>query len=385
MFIAVFAGCLEDVPQRPFVDTTDAAPCDQSDAGVRAELTPGVQANAPQVERNGRGDVMVTWTGAGPNSLVQNLFALSHDEGITFPTMGNLPEASAAWATVASDGTNFYVAALTGSGVFVHRIDPSNGAVGPAVRVSRTTGQPGAFSAPTIAVHNDGTIAVAYGDSYEGLVVARSTDQASTFTSVGLSVAGAEHSRFCIDRAAGMNAAWVLVSQAGSSFSALLSADRGATWPNLLYLNVGNAAEQFPGCAVRGNDVWLALPTGTTAADAIAILHSADGGASFGNSVLAARNELFLDPAFAITDAGTLELLYYAGVPGDRARLVLARSNDGISFHCTELADAGPLPSSRAVLGDLLGLALGGGHLFAAYADDIGQHPAVDYLRLDEP
>ena len=377
LMVLLAVGCVEDATPPPFVgDTVDAAPCDESDAGATSIATPGLGA---QVERNGQGDVIVTWTVDH-----RNAFALSHDEGQTFSARGGLPETNAAWASVATDGTDFYLAALNDVGVFVHRVNASTGSVSLAAHVSRTSAQPAAFSSPSIAVHNDGTIAVAYADLYRGFFVARSTDQGATFAIAQIDPSTFGFSRFCVDRAAGPDAPWYLVRNS-RAVVLLRSTDKGATWPDVVFSDSGGIALQGPGCVVRGNDIWIEVPAGNQAAQQIAIVHSSDGGANFGNPSIAAKNELFLDPSFGISDAGTLELLYYAGEADDRARLVLARSSDGITFHCTVLADAGPFPPSRFVFGDLVGLAVGGGELHAAFFDDITGYTRLNYLRLDEP
>ena len=375
----MFSACFDDSP--PMFDTTDAAACDPSDAGTN-DLSPPSRSFGAQIARSGHGDVMVTWT-----TVATNMFALSHDEGATFTAGGSLPESNATAASVASDGTSFYVATATSSGIFVNRIDPATATIGASVRVSRTTTQLGSFAAPMVAVDNQGTVGVAYSDSYRGFVVARSVDQGSTFTSLAVATVGSLRSRFCIDRAAGTDAPWYLIYENARDVFMLRSLDHGATWPYQTFYAIGAAAEQSPGCVIRGTDIWLAIPGGGSLASEIVVFRSADAGLTFGPTALAARDESFLDPSFGITEAGTLALLYYAGSPNQRVRLVLAESNDGISFRCSELADAGPFPANRTEFTDLLGLELGGGHIFAAFADDAAS-PAptrISYVRVDAP
>src|SRR5262249_39479722 len=114
--------------------------------------------------------------------------------------------------------------------------------------------------------------------------------------------------------------------------------------------------------------------------------HSRDGGLSFEPGIAIAKNNLFLNPSLALTDGGSLELLYYEGPLGDqnRALLTVAHAPDGMTFRCGRIADVGAFPHDPRHFGDYTGLAAGGGHLYAVFGEDLG-HSQISFARIDAP
>jgi hypothetical protein len=118
------------------------------------------------------------------------------------------------------------------------------------------------------------------------------------------------------------------------------------------------------------------------------VFHSPDRGVTFEPGVRAVKGENLLNPAFVITEAGTLALTYTAEANG-RALFKIARSSDdGKSFTCSVIKDVGPFPQDVFAFGYDAGLAVGGGRLFAVFADGtsmVQNNNQVGFLRLDMP
>src|SRR5262249_21153394 len=106
------------------------------------------------------------------------------------------------------------------------------------------------------------------------------------------------------------------------------SDDGGTTWmaPSANPAATGDVF-QDPTCAVHGTDVWVAYAVGTAgfngmttpAATSVAVGHSADSGATFGNSVTVtngATGTSYLNPYLVRTPGGKLEMIYYQGSSG---------------------------------------------------------------------
>ncbi len=136
------------------------------------------------------------------------------------------------------------------------------------------------------------------------------------------------------------------------------STDQGLTWQTLPAVPATNVIFQDITCAVHGSDLWITYASGTapfqngknTPADAVSVLHSANGGTSFDAVVTAssgAAGTTYLFPRLARSPAGSLEIVYYEGTEGNPAALMRATSKTGATWTTSKLADAGTFTLDR--------------------------------------
>jgi hypothetical protein len=160
------------------------------------------------------------------------------------------------------------------------------------------------------------------------------------------------------------------------------SIDHGATWTVSPTAIVTDSAFQQPSCVVHGQDVWVtyahsvsANPPMPAAADSVRVVHSADGGATWGRAVTisaAAAGRRYL-PQLVIGSNGELQAAWYEGDDQQPATLVRAWSLDGTTWQSAVIAMPGTFTTARQsydTLYDYFGLAEGSGRTLSAYTDN---------------
>jgi hypothetical protein len=250
---------------------------------------------------------------------------------------------------------------------------------------------------PWITVTNKGTVILTYasfGNPDFSLRVARSTDQAQTFSIDTLTTspgASAFNLAFPCGARAGDDV-WVVyleVTVNGIHPRVAHSSDDGVTFPaDILFANEPDVAFSDPNCADGVDGLWVSYalsndtPTEQSSAidHAVRVRQSTDLGASFGDPIdvlLPPRSPLAMLPNMAINEAGDTFIAYYAGSFDEDPRGTFRRSRmlQGTRSFDENVFVHAPLTfrSSRehpGWLGDYTGVVARGDKIYLAFAEN---------------
>jgi hypothetical protein len=230
------------------------------------------------------------------------------------------------------------------------------------------------------------------------LAFARSSDGAAFARSTIAGDAGFGNLAFpCLDRAAGTFAPVYVVHLAPNGGLTLERSDNGGTSFTPHAVPVTSVLFQDPRCVVSGDDVWITYASGTAffspsqnpPADEVRVIHSSDGGQTFGPEVTVSDGDpgtQYLFPQLVRTGVGALEVVYYQGKVGSPGQLVRASSSDGSAWATSIVADVGTFTVDRTTpdwLGDYLGLAAAGDALVVAYANNESGDSHIRFSKLE--
>jgi hypothetical protein len=433
--VILLPACGDDAAQPPDAPPMpDAAPPDAAiDAApdARAYLSTGdnqVLESETHVASDGNGHLVAAWIGIN-NLGSTNGYAISQDHGLTWsrPThidspMNGTNNRESSDPVVASDSAGRFFMSWVGfqrdtqqqpidMHVYVSTLAAGGTAFGTPVEVSNpanTTIQ----DKPWVTVASDDSVLVTWGDlgnfpdftGANGLQFARSTDHGATFTHTTLANPGDGKFRNlafpCVDRAGG---AYYAVTTSGMARAAQLhvelwrSADSGATWAKPTADVATDAVFMDPTCAVHGSDVFIVYPSGnspfntTSSPQAVSVnsVHAHDnaGTITFDATATVATGPsgtFYLNPQLARTAQGTLEVVFYSGVPNMPGLLEHAHSTDGTNWTRDMLEMPGTFTldrTARTWLGDYIGGYAADGFLYSSYADNAGACSGAPALK----
>jgi hypothetical protein len=149
----------------------------------------------------------------------------------------------------------------------------------------------------------------------------------------------------------------------------------------------------------HGSDLWIGYGSGTAVfsgsqnapADAVDVVHSANGGAAFDAPVVAsngAAGAQYLFPQLALAPGGKLQVAYYQGTVGAASSLVLRSSTDGATWAGGDIATPGTFTIDRTIaswLGDYLGLAALGTATLTSYTDNTAGKGHIGFTKVAAP
>jgi hypothetical protein len=369
------------------------------------------------VASDGNGNLVAAWIGINQFTST-NGYAISHDHGGTWscakhvdspPNGTNNRESSDPVVAVDSSG-RFFMSWVgfqrdaqqnpTDMHVWVSALPAGGTTFGTPVEVSNPTNTT-LQDKPWVTVASDDSVLVTWGDlgnlpdfsGANGLQFARSADHGATYTRTTL--APPTDGKFrnlafpCVDRAGG---AYYAVTTAGMARAAQLSvelwrsADSGVTWAKPATDAATDAVFMDPTCAVHGSDVFITYPSGSSPfntssspqATSINFVHAHDaaGTITFDAASTVATGPsgtFYLNPQLARTAQGTLEIVFYSGVPNMPGALEHAHSTDGTTWTREMLAMPGTFTldrTARTWLGDYIGGFAADGFLYVSYADN---------------
>jgi hypothetical protein len=353
-----------------------------------------------------KGGVVAAWIGFFADNTSAIGYAVSRDAGATFtpPAYIKSPGGRAASSPVlAVDGQGRISLAWLGftfdfnnpdEHIYLSRLDNATETFGaPVIASDDGVSTTRDFDKPSITVDAKDDLLITWAD-FTGtgmgapaqLTLARSSDGATfTRSTITSDASFGNLAYLCVDTAAGPTAPLYLVHLgAGGTVTLRHSTDQGVTWQTLPAVPATNVIFQDITCAVHGSDLWITYASGTapfmsgknTPADAVSVLHSANGGTSFDAVVTAssgAAGTQYLFPMLARSPAGSLEIVYYQGTEGNPAALMRATSMTGATWTTSKLADAGTFTLDRFLaswLGDYLGVTATVKGLFTSYTEN---------------
>jgi hypothetical protein len=390
--------------------TTDSGDGGVADSGLTliSTATTSLFEGETEIAMAPDGTLAAAWISNTPGSAVIG-YAFSPDRGRSWGHVAQVearPMEFASDPAVTVDGQgNFYLAwlSLTNNATFVPahvlvaKAPQGSLRFGPAVEASdpalNTT-----YDHPKITVTRGGTIAVSVlqisdlaTDFGNGLVL-RSQAGQSWRRSVFLPIDPNAFSNLfypCTPKTSGdrLYITYFRATAAGTEIDLTWSDDGGSSWsPSVMVSMPGESvAGGDPACGAYGSDLYVSYGTSTIAPDTsglhlplltgIRVAHSGDRGAHFDARWDAADTTVaahFLLPKIAVTDLGTVDLVYYAG------------RHDGVvngTFRGSRLISGAWSPSRSlsppllfttrrdAVtwLGDYVGIASNNGSLVATY------------------
>lgn len=358
------------------------------------------------VASDAKGAVVAAWIGFFADNTSAIGYAVSRDSGATFtpPAYVKSPGGRASSSPVVTvDSQGRFSLAWLGftfdfnnpdEHIYLSRLDAATETFGaPVIASDDGTSTTRDFDKPAITVDAKDDLLVTWADftgsgmgAPASLTLARSSDGVTfTRSTITADVSFGNLAYLCVDAAGGQAAPLYLVHLgAGGTVTLRHSTDKGLTWQTLPAVPATNVIFQDITCAVHGSDLWITYASGTapfqngknTPADAVSVLHSANGGTSFDPVVTAssgAAGTQYLFPRLARSPAGSLEIVYYQGTEGNPAALMRATSTTGATWTTSKLADAGTFTLDRFLaswLGDYLGLAATGKGLFTSYTEN---------------
>ena len=174
------------------------------------------------------------------------------------------------------------------------------------------------------------------------------------------------------------------------------SSDGGATWQPMTAAVVGDAAmPPTAACAVRGDDVWVSYLHGiaTISYDAVELVHSIDGAASWASPELVSQTSgaLVHLPQIAMSLGGRVEIAWLEGMTGGTFAMIHASTVDGQTYIYEVIPRAiGPFNYRRDIwpwYGDYFGLASGPSWIWITYpyADVSDGTMHTDLIRRTAP
>ncbi len=373
------------------------------------------------VASDAKGAVVAAWIGFFADNTSGIGYAVSRDAGATFtpPAYVKAPGGRASGSpVVAVDGQGRISLAWLGftfdsmnpdEHVYLARLDNATETFGaPAIASDDGTSTTRDFDKPSITIDAKDDLLITWADftgsgmgTPASLTLARSSDGA-TFkrSTITADASFGNLAYLCVDAAGGPTAPLYLVHLgAGGTVTLRHSTDQGLTWQTLPAVPATNVIFQDITCAVHGSDLWITYASGTapfqngknTPADAVSVLHSANGGTSFDAVVTAssgAAGAQYLFPRLARSPAGSLEIVYYEGTEGNPAALMRATSKTGATWTSSKLADAGTFTLDRSLaswLGDYLGVAATDKGLFSSYTENTQNKAHIGFVHVAAP
>jgi hypothetical protein len=381
------------------------------------------------VASDGARNLAAAWIGVRTDSTSTNGYAISRDNGDTWspPRHVEAPDGRVSSDPVlAIDGQGTTYLTFVGfrrqqSGIFpisdmhvyVSKLDPATGVFGAPIPAS-DDGQPRdgvVLDKPWITTDADDNVLVTYLEAstqHIGLMIARSTDHAQTFsqTTVTPGMTFNNLAYPCVDRSHRGGPIFIvfagrdLMGLAGASLGFAKSLSGGTSWTMGAARAPGGAVYQDPSCAVHGDTFYMLYAQGadqggsmtqTPLADSIALVRSTDGGASFGTPVTVSAggtSDKYLLAQLAVAPTGRVEVVYYQGQVGQPAQLVRAWTSNFATWTRATLAMPGSLTNDRAAagwFGDYIGLAAPGGFVYTTYADNSSGRSHIQFARAQVP
>lgn len=401
---------------------------DEGAAGSNAGgLDPGVISKSSatfvdtemHVAAAANGFVAVAWIGIQGNGGSTTGYVFSQDDGVTWGAVQQLAspnnEVSSDPVLATDSQSNVYLTWIgfqrdtqgnvSDMHVYASIAPAGTTTFGAPVEVSQGVAE---FDKPWITVMPDDTVVVTYAKtSTGGILAARSTDQAKTWTNVTIVEDGGFRNLVFPCHDASGDRLYVAY-HAGGGIGLRWSDDGGATWPDpnktaVAAQGEGQPAFDDPTCAAAGSEVWVVYGLssdkfGTQSSpklNRLRLAHSSDGGATIDaryDALDSAAGAYAMHPYLVREDGGALDLTYYAGASdGDtKGSFRVARSTDGGKSFAPSLVVHQPITflSSRADpkwLGDYSGLWWTRGHLYMAYANNQPSYAHTAFYRMDTP
>jgi hypothetical protein len=347
-------------------------------------------------------------------------YAVSRDAGQTFTAPSYVKSPGGRFAdnpVVAVDGQGRFSLAWLGfrfdfnapdEHIYFSRLDAATETFpDPIVASDDGTSTTRDFNKPAITVDGSDNVLLTWADftgsntgTPAALTLARSVDGvAFTRSTITNDATFGNLAHLCVDRTAGASAPLNLVHLgSGGTITLRRSTDQGLTWKTLP-TPATNVIYQDITCAAHGADLWITYASGTaqfmsgnnTPGDAVSVLHSASGGATFDPVATAsngAAGTLYLFPRLVQSPAGALEIVYYEGLVGSPAKLMHATSPTGATWTVSKLADPGTFTLDRTIpswLGDYLGLAATAKGLFSSYTENTQGKAHIGFAHVVAP
>jgi hypothetical protein len=255
---------------------------------------------------------------------------------------------------------------------------------------------------PWISVTAAGRALLTYGAISSGGLYASLSNDGKTWSQTKIAAGAKNLGYTCAGQG---NTVWVVYYDDDSGSIGLgRSDDQGATWPASTFVTVSDSSEQDvsfddPTCVTRGGDVWVSYSRTKDNVNTeqfmprdylVEVAHSSDGGKTIERRVVADDASIakyFMTPTLALSEKGTLEIVYYAGIgtKDSKGSFRLARSIDhGATFEASALLET---PITFAIdrgasdwLGDYSGLVAHGAHVYAAFANNVSGYSHIDFV-----
>ena len=365
----------------------------------------------------GQGAVVAAWIAFFTDGTSQIGYAVSRDGGAgwTAPAYVQSPDGRlSSNPVVAVDGQGrgylawlgFQPSGAADEHVYFAKLDASSTTFGDPVVASDDGSAGHDFDKPSITVDANDNALLAWADftnaAQPALTFARSADGATfTRTTITADASFGNLVYLCTDASAGPTAPIYAVHLAQGALLGLhKSVDQGKSWSAGGAPGAAEVVFQGPTCVAKGSDLWIAYGTGQHAAsatmdapaDAIMVVHSAGGGASFDAPASAsgsAAGTQYLFPQLVRTSSGKVGVVYYEGADQAPAKLTLASSANGVAGWATQsLGSAGTFTLDRTLaswLGDYLGAAASGASTLALYTENSAGKAHVALAKVASP
>ncbi len=347
-FVAVVAACGGS-------STQDSGSIDTSIIIAGAQ---GASADDPTLAVSTTGDVLLAWSsiyGGGSSSFG---YAWSRDRaGESWAhsrTLGAPLEFASEQHVLADADGNFYLLAMAADAPQIDsQVYFASARAGGSFGSLNAIGDQSASAyraSSSFAVSKDGSINASWNetDSDSGtsnIVTARSTDKGATWTTTTITATpGAFSGAYLCASSMNDRVVAVFTDTVGYAFDVRWSDDDGATWPvdnaRTLSLNPIGDPIEAPTCLLGAPDLWILAAVSTDApntlngdvADKLALVHSSDGGMSFGAAVPV--QDTTVGPSYAgvhafLQSGDGISLAYYAGSSTTNSSVRYAHSVDG--------------------------------------------------------
>jgi hypothetical protein len=316
---------------------------------------------------------------------------------------------------VAADGQGrFFVAwlgfrpdaAMPDEHIYLSKLDDASNTFGaPVIASDDGTSVTRDFDKPAMTVDADDNLLLTWADFTSAaspvLTFARSADGATfTRSTIVADPTFGNLACLCVDASAGPSAPLHVVHLGPQGTLTLrTSTDQGKTWTLGGAVTAASVVFQDPTCVAHGSDLWIAYAFGgamftpgkDSPGDAVKVVHSTDGGASFAMPVTVSDGPAgtqYLFPSVVRGASGKLEIVYYQGTDGNAATLTRATSTDGSAWSTAALGPAGTFTLDLTLanwLGEYVGLASAGGSTFVSYTENSEAKDHIGFLEAAAP
>jgi hypothetical protein len=367
-----------------------------------------------------KGGVVATWIAFFADNTSAIGYAVSRDGGGTWtaPAYVHSPGGRLAGnPVVAVDGQGRFSLVWLGfpavptspdEHIYLSRLDNATETFGaPVVASDDGTSTMRDFDKPSLTVDANDNLLITWAD-FTGssmnvpasLTFARSTDGVTFDRSTIVNDATFGNLAYlCVDASAGPSAPlYVVHLGAGGTLTLRKSTDQGKTWAPLT-VPATSVVFQGPTCVSHGAELWVGYGSGTALfsgaqnapADAVDVVHSANGGAAWDAPVVVSNGGAgvqYLFPQLVRAPAGPLEVVYYQGTVAGTASLVLRSSPDGATWAGSAVAMPGNFTIDRTIaswLGDYLGVASPAAAALSSYTDNSAGKAHIGFTKVAVP
>lgn len=369
---------------------------------------------------DGKGGLVAVWIAFFADTTSGVGYSVSRDGGKSFtdPAVIQSPDGRLASnpVVVADSKGKFSLAwlgfrpdfAMPDEHVYVAQLDAKTETFGaPAVASDDGSQTTLDFDKPSIKVDASDDLLVTWADfsatamgGPAALVLARSSDGATfTRSEITSDATFGNLAYLCLDTSLGAGAPLYLVHLgANGTVTLRTSTNKGQSW-ELRATPASQVLFHDITCAAKGDDVWVAYASGTALfspgedppADAVYVMRSPDGGASFDPPVKVTdgpAGDQYLFPQLARSPSGKLAVVYYQGVVDGPGNLMLASSANGSAWSASPVASIGTFTVDRTIaswLGAYVGFAIPAEAGFTTYAENSENKAHVRFAEIALP